>query len=820
MGDDLVVEVVRGAPVRCYATRPTSVVEVLQDALAAGRADDVLLVDPALGRTVTYGQFARLVEGAAATLRERCAPGDRVAFLGRNGLEAALVIWACARAGLVHVGLPVDAPPARLADLLALVGPSLVLVQPGLPLDGEDAALLLAREQDWDARAPLPDEDATYSLIPTSGTTGRPKAVRVTGRMTGHAAVFYARTLGLGPRDRTAIHLPFAWVSGHVTQLTPAMLSGGSAVTMATFSAPQLVEVCREHGVTWIDVVPAIFETLLRTPGFHGAGAPDRPAGGLRRRPRPARHARPGPGRRPRRAAVRRVRAVRDLRARHLPARRGRRARGRQRRHGRAVRRPAPGRAGRRGRAAGRAGRGLGPLPRGHPRLLGARRRAAHRRTAGCAPATSPGGAPRASSPSAAARSTSSSGAASTSTRARSSARCWRPGCSRTPPPSGCPRAVAGQNVAAGRRRAARDDAVAGGAARGGGRGAGGARRPAPAAGAARPAAEPQRQGRPAPRWRRCSGADRTRSSTSLLSRTNAGSASTARPRSGPNGTGSSSTTDVGRALSSASRSPSSSASSTSCVTSTVVVGRSAQQVAEPLVHPQPGLRVERGERLVEQQHRRAGGEHLRDRPALAHPAGQLPRQAVGEALEPGAGQQVADHLGHLRPGGALRARPEGQVVAQGQPGEQPARLRHHPPRRRRAGRPARRPAAPRPTSAGSNPASSRSSVDFPQPDGPEHRQHRAGRGHEVDAAEDQQVAERLGQPAGLERTGAQPAPRSRVGPAHRAPGQRPQQQVGGQPDGREHQDADDDLVGRPRSRGRRSSSRRRRARSRTARRR
>ena len=29
------------------------------------------------------------------------------------------------------------------------------------------------------------------------------------------------------------MHLPFAWVSGHVTQLAPAMLSGGSVVTMA-----------------------------------------------------------------------------------------------------------------------------------------------------------------------------------------------------------------------------------------------------------------------------------------------------------------------------------------------------------------------------------------------------------------------------------------------------------------------------------------------------------------------------------------------------------------------------------------------------------
>ncbi len=138
-----------------------------------------------------------------------------------------------------------------------------------------DAAdVLLSRELPWRTGDPLPDEDATYSLIPTSGTTGHPKAVRVTGRMSGHAAAAYVRALGLTAADRTAIHLPFAWVSGHVTQLTPAMLSGGSAVTMAAFSAPSLVQVAAEHRVTWLDVVPSIWELLLRVDDFRLAVLP------------------------------------------------------------------------------------------------------------------------------------------------------------------------------------------------------------------------------------------------------------------------------------------------------------------------------------------------------------------------------------------------------------------------------------------------------------------------------------------------------------------------------------------------------------------
>ena len=193
--DALVDEVVGGSPVRCYAERPTSVVQVLEEALSRS-ADDVLLVDPALGTSTTYDGFARLIEGAAATLRGRgLRTGDRVAVLARNGLEAAVAIWACARAGLVHVGLPVDAPAARVAALLELTGAALLLVQPDLESVAREAAgdvpvadaadVLLGVETAWQHGVPLPDQDATYSLIPTSGTTGAPKAVRVTGRMSG-----------------------------------------------------------------------------------------------------------------------------------------------------------------------------------------------------------------------------------------------------------------------------------------------------------------------------------------------------------------------------------------------------------------------------------------------------------------------------------------------------------------------------------------------------------------------------------------------------------------------------------------------------------
>jgi acyl-CoA synthetase (AMP-forming)/AMP-acid ligase II len=242
-----VVRTARGLALRDH---PGSIVEVLDTALTRW-PDSVLLIDPALDRTVTYRQFADLVEGAAAAF----APGVRVATMLHNGLEAAVAIWACARAGAIHVGIPVESPPARVQGILELVDAGRLLTH-GAP---ELNALPLP----WQAR-PHPDPAGTYCLIPTSGTTGRPKAVRVTGTMTGHAVAYYIDALGLGPGDRTAIHLPFSWVSGHVTQLAPVMASGGSAVTMAAYTAPALIDVVAAYGVTWLDVVPSIWEGLLR----------------------------------------------------------------------------------------------------------------------------------------------------------------------------------------------------------------------------------------------------------------------------------------------------------------------------------------------------------------------------------------------------------------------------------------------------------------------------------------------------------------------------------------------------------------------------
>ena len=146
-------------------------------------------------------------------------------------------------------------------------------------------------------------------------------------------------------------------------------------------------------------------------------------------------------------------------------------------------------------------------------------------------------------------------------------------------------------------------------------------------------------------------------------------------------------------------------------------------QPAQPVAQLRADLRVERAERLVEQQHPRLDGERARQRHPLALAAGELRRVAVLVAGEPDDPEQLVDARGDLGLRALADRQPEGDVLAHGHVLEggvvledeaDPALLRRAP-----ASGVARRAIATRPASGASSPAMIRSSVDLPEPLGP-----------------------------------------------------------------------------------------------------
>ena len=280
---DLSLEPWLGTEVRCYPDRVRTIVEALDRAVRLF-PDTVALETPE--GDVTYAELAELVEGAAERLAEEgLVAGDRLAVALRNGLDIVVAIWACARAGLVFVGpvhpagprpvglhaVPLGAAPRPRPTPSSSTACGRPRPEPGLPADRvrDVGDHLTGRRRPWRGDAvPFPDEDATYGVIYTSGTTGRPKASQVVHRGTMHSAIAYVRILDLTAGDRTAIVFPLYYVTGHVAQVTPMMLVGGTSVTVAEVVPREFVQLIGRRRITYLMVVPSIWPLLLRDPDF------------------------------------------------------------------------------------------------------------------------------------------------------------------------------------------------------------------------------------------------------------------------------------------------------------------------------------------------------------------------------------------------------------------------------------------------------------------------------------------------------------------------------------------------------------------------
>ncbi len=103
-----------------------------------------------------------------------------------------------------------------------------------------------------------------------------------------------------------------------------------------------------------------------------------------------------------------------------------------------------------------------------------------------------------------------------------------------------------------------------------------------------------------------------------------------------------------------------------------------AMQPGELVEHVAPDLRVEGGERLVQQQHLRPDRERARDRHALLLSAAELARIALGKVEHPDHAQAFPNPLGHQRLGRPPRPQSEGHVLVDPHVREQRVVLDHH----------------------------------------------------------------------------------------------------------------------------------------------
>jgi acyl-CoA synthetase (AMP-forming)/AMP-acid ligase II len=252
------------------------------------------------GRTWTVREVADSAARLATVLSGLgVRRGDRVAYLGLNSPTFLLLYLACSRLGAVFVPVNFRLAANEVRVVLADAAPRVVVaedghravadeVAPGLTVHGwllvdDDPAIPVRGDKPhprWASLSPLvaaaePRADAVALgnsdialLMFTSGTTGRPKGVILTHGNVWWNAVNVDSVVRTRKDDATLAAAPMFHIGGLNALTLRTLVRGGTVLVRRSFDPVQFLDDLVRHHVTTAFGVPAMFNALMRAPGF------------------------------------------------------------------------------------------------------------------------------------------------------------------------------------------------------------------------------------------------------------------------------------------------------------------------------------------------------------------------------------------------------------------------------------------------------------------------------------------------------------------------------------------------------------------------
>jgi long-chain acyl-CoA synthetase len=240
------------------------------------------------GRTLTYAELEARSNQLAHLFRAAgLRTGDHVAFVLENRPEVFVVAWAAHRAGLYYTATSTRLTPGELEYIVddcgakALVA-SAATVDAAAAIDVPKVELRLlvdGTHDGWEPldaavaahpTTPIADEAQGSDMLYSSGTTGRPKGVKVPlpeAPFPAHTAVAGLAMLLFGA-DESTIYLSPAplyhaaplrfCIAGHTI--------GATVVVMEHFDPEAFLRLVEAHRITFTQVVPTMFIRLLKLP--------------------------------------------------------------------------------------------------------------------------------------------------------------------------------------------------------------------------------------------------------------------------------------------------------------------------------------------------------------------------------------------------------------------------------------------------------------------------------------------------------------------------------------------------------------------------
>ncbi|MFW5937885.1 MAG: o-succinylbenzoate--CoA ligase, partial [Halanaeroarchaeum sp.] len=245
----------------------------------AATPDATALVNEATGESWTYRDLDEMVDELAGRLAHLgVGTGDRVGILLDTRPAFVEVLWAVQRLGATLVPFNARLTAAEIADQWNRIDPSLLLTErdqesTAIAVVG-DASIISVDEPksagvDWLEsvdRGPVTPTDtplsSTFVVMFTSGTTGDPKPVAVTGRNFLASAVASAFRLGVTPQDEWLLSLPTYHMGGLSIPLRTTIY-GTTTVMLREFDPTAASDTLQARRITGISLVPTMLKRLL-----------------------------------------------------------------------------------------------------------------------------------------------------------------------------------------------------------------------------------------------------------------------------------------------------------------------------------------------------------------------------------------------------------------------------------------------------------------------------------------------------------------------------------------------------------------------------